>query len=131
MTEATVDTGKSPRLGRVSDERFCQVVTTTDSRQAADALAAGAVRARLAACAQVLGPVTSHYWWQGELTTGEEWQVIFKTTAAAYPALERHLREAHTYEVPEILCLPVTAGSETYLRWVADEVADGQADASH
>jgi periplasmic divalent cation tolerance protein len=102
---------------------YCQVVTTVDTREAADRLARGAVAARLAACAQVLGPITSCYWWEGAVTSEEEWQILFKTTARAYPALERHLRETHPYEVPEILCLPVTAGNPAYLTWLDAEVA--------
>ncbi|MPZ28942.1 MAG: divalent cation tolerance protein CutA [Micromonosporaceae bacterium] len=101
---------------------YCQVVTTTDSRPAADELARGAVAARLAACAQVVGPITSSYWWDGAVTSDQEWQVVLKTTAAAYPALERHLREAHSYDVPEILCLPVSAGNPAYLQWLDTEV---------
>ncbi|MGH3679602.1 MAG: divalent-cation tolerance protein CutA [Natronosporangium sp.] len=101
---------------------YCQVVTTTDSREAADELARTAVEARLAACAQVVGPISSSYWWDGAVTSDQEWQVVLKTTAAAYPELERHLREAHSYDVPEILCLPVTAGNPAYLDWLATEV---------
>jgi periplasmic divalent cation tolerance protein len=105
----------------VGDDGYCQVVTTTGSEEAAEALARAAVAARLAACAQVLGPISSHYRWQGEVTLDREWQVLFKTTAAAYPALERQLRDAHTYDVPEILCLPVTAGHRPYLDWLDSE----------
>jgi periplasmic divalent cation tolerance protein len=106
----------------VEPNGYCQVVTTTDAREAADQLARGAVEARLAACAQVLGPITSSYWWEGAVASDQEWQVVFKTTAAAYPALERHLRQVHSYDVPEILCLPVTAGHRPYLDWLDTEV---------
>lgn len=101
---------------------YCQVVTTTDSREAADELARGAVQARVAACAQVLGPLASTYWWEGSVATDEEWQVQFKTTAGAYSGLEEYLRTQHSYDVPEILCLPVTAGHRRYLEWVDSEV---------
>lgn len=76
----------------------------------------------MAACAQIVGPVTSVFWWEDALDTAEEWQVWFKTTAGAYPALEAHLRDAHSYDVPEILCLPVTAGHRPYLEWMDSEV---------
>jgi periplasmic divalent cation tolerance protein len=105
----------------VNEYGYCQVVTTTDSRQEAEKLARGVVEARLAACAQIAGPVTSVYWWEGKLDTGQEWQVWFKTTTAAYPSLEEHLREAHSYDVPEILCVPVTAGNRPYLDWLETE----------
>lgn len=105
----------------MSGVEHCQVVTTTDSREAADRLADGAVRARLAACAQVVGPITSRYWWQGEVETAEEWQVIFKTALVRYPALRDHIRAGHTYQTPEILCTPVVAGDRAYLDWLTAE----------
>ena len=105
----------------VPEYEYCQVVTTTDSRSAADALARGAAEARVAACAQVVGPITSTYWWEGRVDTAEEWQVVFKTTAERYPALEEHLRSHHGYDVPEILCTPVTAGNPSYLEWLSAE----------
>ncbi|MET7439581.1 divalent-cation tolerance protein CutA [Streptomyces sp. NPDC004082] len=97
------------------------VLTTTDAPGKAQALARGAVEARVAACAQISGPVTSVYRWNGEVETAEEWQVLFKTTGARYDALEAHLRAAHDYDTPEIIATPVVRGSADYLRWVARE----------
>ncbi|MFK8911538.1 divalent-cation tolerance protein CutA [Streptomyces sp. YS-3] len=99
------------------------ILTTTDSRPTADALARGAVEARLAACAQITGPVTSVYRWRGAVETAEEWRVEFKTAAARYPDLERHLLAAHPYETPEIIATPVVRGSADYLAWLAAETA--------
>ncbi len=103
------------------ESQVCQVVTTVDSAEAADVLARGAVEARLAACAQVSGPVTSTYWWQGHVESGQEWQLVLKTGRTRYPELVTFLRERHAYEVPEILCLPVVDGEPAYLRWVVEE----------
>ncbi|WP_418956931.1 divalent-cation tolerance protein CutA [Streptomyces tritici] len=97
------------------------VLTTTDSAEKARALARGAVEARLAACAQVSGPVTSVYHWKQAVETAEEWQVQFKTTEDRYDALEAHLLAAHDYETPEILATPVVRGSAAYLEWIAAE----------
>ena len=105
----------------MSGYEHCQVVTTTDSRAAADALARGAVEARVAACAQVVGPITSTYRWEGQLDTAEEWQVIFKTTFERYGQLEENIVANHSYDVPEILCTPVIAGNPAYLQWLAAE----------
>jgi len=102
----------------------CQVVTTIASRESAEALSRGAVAARLAACAQVTGPVNSTYWWQEKVETAQEWSVLFKTTADRYAELERHIRQHHDYDVPEILCTPVTAGSSAYLAWVTAETRE-------
>ncbi|MEU6976286.1 MULTISPECIES: divalent-cation tolerance protein CutA [unclassified Streptomyces] len=99
------------------------VLTTTDARAKAEALARGAVEARVAACAQVSGPLTSVYWWQGAVDGAEEWQVVFKTTELRYAALEAHLLAAHDYETPEILATPVARVSAEYARWVERETA--------
>jgi periplasmic divalent cation tolerance protein len=99
------------------------VLTTTGSPERAEALARGAVRERVAACAQIAGPVTSVYRWKGEVETAAEWQVLFKTTAARYDALEAHLRAAHDYETPEIIATPVVHGEARYLRWIEEETA--------
>ncbi|MCT2590330.1 divalent-cation tolerance protein CutA [Streptomyces sp. N2-109] len=97
------------------------VLTTTGSAERAEALARVAVERGVAACAQINGPVTSVYRWQGALQTDREWQVLLKTTAARYEALQTCLREAHDYDVPEIIATPVTHGTPDYLAWVAEE----------
>ncbi|GAA1500264.1 divalent cation tolerance protein CutA [Streptomyces synnematoformans] len=104
---------------------FLTVLTTADAREKAEALARGAVEARLAACAQVSAPVTSVYRWEGAVEESTEWQVLLKTTTARYAELEAHLRAAHDYDEPEIIATPVTHGSAGYLAWVADETAAG------
>jgi len=99
---------------------FLQVSTATASREQAVGLAESAVRGRLAAGAQVVGPVVSVFWHRGEFGTGEECQLLLKTTVERYPALEAHLLEHHPWEKPEVVAVPIVAGSEAYLRWVAD-----------
>jgi periplasmic divalent cation tolerance protein len=105
----------------MTDYQHAQAVSTTDSQDAADALARSAVEARVAACAQVVGPIKSTYWWEGKVETAEEWYVVFKTTAERYPALEAHIREHHSYDVPEIVLMPIVAGNPAYLEWVSTE----------
>lgn len=105
----------------MTDYQYAQAVTTIDSEEAARALAHSAVSARVAACAQVAGPMTSTYWWAGKIETAQEWYVVFKTTAERYPALEKHIRDHHSYEVPEIVLMPIVAGNPAYLDWVAAE----------
>jgi periplasmic divalent cation tolerance protein len=98
-----------------------EVRTSVASRDDADRLARDVVAARLAACAPVTGPMTSHYHWKGTLERAEEWQCHLKTTRTRWPDVERFVRENHPYELPEIVMLPL-AGSEAYLDWVRDEV---------
>lgn len=109
----------TPREAAVAD--YLTVLTTTDTPEKAEALARGAVEARVAACAQISQPVTSVYRWQDTIETAAEWQVLFKTTAARYEELEAHIREAHDYETPEVIATPITQGSEGYLAWVVAE----------
>jgi periplasmic divalent cation tolerance protein len=105
----------------VTEPQHCQVVTTTDSREAADALASAAVEARAAACAQIVGPIASTYWWEGKVETAQEWQVVFKTAVERYPELEANIKAHHGYDVPEIVCTPIIGGNPAYLEWVTAE----------
>jgi len=100
---------------------YCLVLTTTDSREAARELADSAVRGRLAACAQLVGPIESTYWWDGAVETAAEWQLWFKTTDERYVALAEHVRDRHKYDVPEIVRVPIEAGSPAYLAWLRAE----------
>ncbi|GAA1746468.1 divalent-cation tolerance protein CutA [Luedemannella helvata] len=100
---------------------YCVVTTSIDSADGAQALARAAVTVRLAACAQVTGPVRSTYWWQGAVDDATEWVVTLKTTTTRYPELERFLRDEHPYEVAEIVATPIVAGSPAYLAWIAAE----------
>jgi periplasmic divalent cation tolerance protein len=80
------------------------------------------VAERLAACAQVLGPLWSSYRWQGAAERAEEWYCHLKTTMERLPALRIRVRELHSYQVPEIIALPIVAGDNDYLEWIRAEV---------
>jgi periplasmic divalent cation tolerance protein len=103
---------------------FLTVLTTTDSVEKAEALARGAIHARVAACAQITAPVTSVYRWEGAIQAEQEWQVLFKTSAERYRELEAYIETTHAYETPEIIATPIIQGSADYLAWVAAETAD-------
>lgn len=105
--------------------RYLQVLTAIDSEAAAGTLARELVDARRAACVQVIGPIRSTYRWHGAVETAEEWLCVAKTTAAAYPELERAIRDRHPYEVPEITAVPISEGLGPYLGWIDDQVAPG------
>lgn len=98
-----------------------RVETTTDSREEASRLAKSVIEARLAACAQIVGPITSTYWWDDQIEQDEEWMVVMKTAADRAGALTAHLNEHHSYDVPEVVATPVTAGNGEYLSWVTNE----------
>jgi periplasmic divalent cation tolerance protein len=103
---------------------FVQLQTAIDDRERAESLIRGAVEQRLAACGQLLGPVSSTYWWKGRIEGAEEWLCVFKTTAAQAAALERWIAETHPYEVPEIVSIELNAVSEAYGEWIEDETSE-------
>ena len=100
-----------------------QVTTTLHDRSAADRLASLVVEERLAACAQVFGPVSSTYRWEGRVETADEWYCTLKTTAARLPDLMDRLRAVHPYQIPEIIALPIRQGDAGYLRWIEEVVS--------
>jgi periplasmic divalent cation tolerance protein len=103
-------------------EKFIQVLTTTDKREDAERIALSLVEMRLAACVQIVEGVTSVYRWKGKIETTGEWLCLIKSREDRYGAIEETIRSLHPYEVPEIIALPVAAGSRDYLNWVASEL---------
>ncbi len=104
---------------------YVQVQTTTDSRAEAMELARAAVEARLAACAQVAGPIASTYWWEDGIERTEEWLLMLKLPATGYQALADFLAQRHSYDEPEIVATPIVAGSDAYLSWITEETRQG------
>lgn len=96
------------------------VTTTTPDRETAARLAASAVREKLAATAQVDGPVASYFWHLGEAGEGQEWIASFKTTSTRYADLEAHVIANHAWNKPEVTAVKLETGSADYLRWVED-----------
>ncbi|MFO7783418.1 MAG: divalent-cation tolerance protein CutA [Desulfatiglandales bacterium] len=101
---------------------YLQVVTTTETREHALTVARETVRARAAACAQVIGPITSVFHWKGRIEEAGEYLCVMKTLSETYESLEKTIREFHAYEVPEIIALPIEKGGPDYLAWLKDEV---------
>jgi periplasmic divalent cation tolerance protein len=94
------------------------VGSAKDARKIAELL----IDERLAACVQVIGPITSTYRWNGKVETAKEWLCLAKTRRDLYRRLMAALRKNHPYQVPEILALPVIAGNKDYLAWLNREV---------
>jgi periplasmic divalent cation tolerance protein len=102
---------------------FLQVITLVGDRKAADAIATRLVADRLAACVQIVGPVSSAYHWQGRLEHSEEWMCVIKSTVERFAGVETAIRELHPYDLPEIIATPIVAGSREYLAWIRAETA--------
>jgi periplasmic divalent cation tolerance protein len=105
-------------------DRYLMAMTTTDVRADAERLARDLVERRLAACVQVLGPISSTYRWRGAIETAEEWLCLIKTTAARFDALTAWIETNHGYETPELTAVPVDNGSPGYLAWVSKATAN-------
>lgn len=97
------------------------VLTTLPEYASALKLAEDLVGTGLAACVNILPPMTSVYEWKGKLERGQEHQLVIKTSAARYPELEARIRRNHPYELPEIIALPIERGLKDYLDWVATQ----------
>ncbi len=98
------------------------VITAVERKEDAQTIARALVERRLAACVQVAGPIESTYRWQGKLEVAQEWLCLIKTGRHRYGELEGAVLEMHPYETPEVVALPIVAGSSAYLRWLGDQV---------
>ena len=101
---------------------FIQLFTTTEKKDDAEVISREIVEKRLAACAQVVGPIKSTYWWREKIEQTEEWLCIMKSRRDLYEELEKAIKSIHPYEVPEIVAVPIVSGSQSYLDWLEQEV---------
>ena len=99
-----------------------QIITTTDSDMEAFEIAKSLVEARLAACVNIEGPVKSIYRWEGRLEQTMEWQCIIKTEASLFSEVEKFIRSKHSYDVPEIIAIPILEANKSYQEWVEQEI---------
>lgn len=97
------------------------VLMTAPNRKEATRIARSLVMERLAACVNIVPEVTSIFHWEGRVQKGREVLLILKTTSRRYPALEKTIRSIHSYQVPEIVAVPVERGLDQYLEWVREE----------
>ena len=98
--------------------RYLTVLTTCSSKKEARRIASSVLKARLAACANIIDSVESRFWWKGRIDCAKEALLILKTTKGNFAQLERLIKRLHSYEVPEIIALPIIAGSREYLDWI-------------
>lgn len=99
---------------------YCIILTTTSSQEEADKIAGVLIENRAAACVQI-SPVVSVYRWQGKIERENELRLVIKTTEELYPHAEKLIKENHSYEVPQIVKVPITAGLPEYLDWIYEE----------
>jgi len=102
--------------------RWLLVFITTPTRHQAQTIGRRLVQERLAACVQVFGPVTSSYRWQGRLERSREWLCLVKTERRRLDQVVALVKRLHSYQLPELIALPISAGSPDYLKWLGAEL---------
>jgi len=107
----------------MTPEEFVVVLVTAGSGEEAARIGQTLVAERLAACANVVGPIRSIYRWQGAVEDAAEHLLLLKARARDVKVLGERVRALHSYEVPEVLALPIRAGSAAYLAWLAESTA--------
>ena len=101
----------------------CKIVIfiTAGSMEEAEKISEALVNERLAACCNIIEGVNSVFWWEGKVSRESEVLIMAKSIGALFERIEKRVKEIHSYEVPEIIALPIAAGSEDYLKWIEDE----------
>ena len=99
---------------------FIIVLMTTSNKQEATKIVTALLKQRLIACANIIDSVSSFFWWKGKIKEEKEVLVIMKSHQKLFSALEKKIEELHSYDVPEILAIPITDGSQSYLKWLKE-----------
>jgi periplasmic divalent cation tolerance protein len=94
------------------------VFVTVASKQEAKGIVRLLLRKRLIACANILGPVKSEFWWQSKIDKAKEFLVLMKSDEKLFEKLSRAVKEMHSYEVPEIVAVPIVKGWQPYMDWL-------------
>ncbi len=101
------------------------ILITTATEEEAHSIAELLLNQRKVACVNIVPRVDSLFWWQGKLDSAQESLLIIKTRASLLPEIIEMVKMTHSYEVPEIIALPIVGGNEDYLEWIDSEVEEG------
>ncbi len=99
---------------------------TTATREEAEKIARNLLEEKLIACANIVGPVTSLFWWKEKVNQESEFLVLMKTSADLFDKLASTIKQMHSYEVPEIIAVPIAKGEQTYLKWLNGTLQKGE-----
>jgi periplasmic divalent cation tolerance protein len=99
-------------------KKYAVILVTASSKKEAETIAQNLLTEKLIACANIVGPVSSYFHWDGKLEVAEEFLLLMKSRLNLFDVVEKRVRELHCYQVPEVLALPVLAGSKGYLKWL-------------
>jgi periplasmic divalent cation tolerance protein len=99
-------------------EHYIIAITTTPSKNEAEKIAKTLLEERLIACANIIGPVQSLFWWQGKIDEAQEHLILMKTRKDLFSKLSEKVKALHSYQVPEIIAMPIVEGFKPYLEWL-------------
>lgn len=102
------------------------ILVTASSEDECRKIATHLVENKLAACVNITQPIVSIYRWEGKIDQGQEYQLFIKSTRELFPEIKTAIAKLHSYQTPEIICLPIIDGSPDYLQWIADSVRHAQ-----
>ncbi|HTY75076.1 MAG TPA: divalent-cation tolerance protein CutA [Candidatus Nanoarchaeia archaeon] len=98
--------------------QYVIVFVTSASKQEAEKISQSLLEKKLIACANIIGPVASHFHWGGKMENAEEFLILMKSRSDLFEPLSEAVAQLHSYEVPEIIAIPILAGSRSYLAWI-------------
>ena len=99
---------------------YIVVVVTTSTKREATKIIQSLLKERLIACANIIGPISSLFWWEDKIDEATEFLILMKSHSKLFDKLSKKVKEIHSYEVPEILALPILKGSSSYLNWLEE-----------
>ena len=102
---------------------YTLIIVTASSREEAEKIATTLLERKLIACANILGPVSSRFWWQGKIDSAKEYMIFMKTKRELFDQVADNVKQLHSYEVPEIIALPIVEGAKPYLEWINSSLA--------
>jgi periplasmic divalent cation tolerance protein len=100
------------------------ILVTAGSEAEAGKIATALVEEQLAACVNILGPIRSLYRWEGKVADDREWLLLIKTRDERFAAIEARVKALHSYQMPEVIALPIIAGAREYMHWLRESVSE-------
>ena len=105
-----------------AESKYIVVLVTVPAREEAERIARGVLEEKLAACVNIIPGVDSYYWWQGKIDMSKELLLVIKTQSPLFSQLKERVASLHSYDVPEIIAMPLAQGSPSYLNWINESV---------
>ncbi len=102
--------------------KYLIILTTACSKKEALLLTNKLLTKKLCACVNITGSVESHYWWKKKVNKAKEWMLFIKTESKLFGKVKKEIKQHHSYDVPEIIALPVIRGSKNYLDWISSSI---------